>query len=247
MSEDNMMLHRGHRKRMKAQFIENGFGQFNDHQKLELLLFYTNPRSDTNVLAHTLLNECGGKFHNVFDSSYRRLLSIKGVNEHTAVFLKLIPEAASYYLRSKRITVGESVAKELDDIRKYFEGVFMNVRNEEIHAMAVGHDLRILSEKKICEGTVGYAGLPPRKLMDFVTENNCDRVIIAHNHPRGAGIASREDIFETRRLVRLFKEFDVEIVDHIVVGPRGSQSMRWFCKAGDIWETEEEKPEIQIE
>ena len=238
MTERNGSLHEGHRKRMKAQFLENGFRQFNDHQKLELLLFYAHPRGDTNELAHTLFNECGGKYYNVFDASYRKLLSIKGVNEHTAIFLKLLPEAASYYLSSKRILIGNSFANEIRDVCKYFEGVFLNSKNEEVHAMAVDDEFRVIKEKKIADGTVGAVGFSPRVLMDFVMECNCDRVILAHNHPRGSGVASKDDVLETQHLFTLFRQFDVEIVDHIVVGTDGSQSMRSSISAGRIWRDE---------
>ena len=238
MAKRDPSLHEGHRKRMKAQFLENGFLQFNDHQKLELMLFYALPRGDTNELAHNLLKECGGKFHNVFDTPYRKLISIKGVSEHTASFLKLFPEAASYYISSKQMTIGESYAEEIKDVCRYFEGVFLNSSNEEIHAMAVGDDLRVLREKKIADGTVGEVTFSPRILMEFVMECGCERVILAHNHPNGSGIASREDVLATRHLVSIFRQFDIEITDHIVVGTNGSQSMRSSIAAGGIWRDE---------
>lgn len=235
MAARDASLHRGHRKRMKAQFLENGFLQFNDHQKLELLLFYAVPRGDTNELAHAILKECGGKFHNVFDMPYHKLLSIKGVSEHTATFIKLFPEASSYLFSSKHLIVGESFAEEIKDVCHYFEGVFANIENEEIHAMAVSHDLRVIREKKIADGTIGEVSFAPKVLMRFVNECGCDRVIIAHNHPHCAAVASKEDVLATQYLINLFRQFDVEITDHIIVGANGSQSMRSSVVAGAVW------------
>ena len=49
--------HEGHRKKLRDRFIrEKGFENFEDHQILELLLFYANPRGDTNPIAHELLD-----------------------------------------------------------------------------------------------------------------------------------------------------------------------------------------------
>ena len=39
-------LHEGHREKVKQRFIEEGLNAFEDHQVLELLLFYTIPRKD---------------------------------------------------------------------------------------------------------------------------------------------------------------------------------------------------------
>ena len=53
-----MGIHDGHRQRPKTEFLARP-GSFPDHKLLELLLFYANPRSDTNPLAHELLDHFG--------------------------------------------------------------------------------------------------------------------------------------------------------------------------------------------
>ncbi len=54
-----MNIHEGHRESMKQRFMEQGLDVFDDHQVLELLLFYSMPRKDTNPLAHQLLEHFG--------------------------------------------------------------------------------------------------------------------------------------------------------------------------------------------
>ena len=53
---DEKNIHAGHRERMRERFLTTGFEGFEQHQILEMLLYYTCPRIDTNVLAHTLIN-----------------------------------------------------------------------------------------------------------------------------------------------------------------------------------------------
>ena len=48
--------------------------------------------------------------------------------------------------------------------------------------------------------------------------NNCERVILAHNHPNGQGLPSDEDISFTARIVANCIMNDIEIIDHIIVG-----------------------------
>ena len=48
--------HIGHRQRLKESYLKNGLDHFEPQHALELLLFYSNPRSDTNPLAHELLH-----------------------------------------------------------------------------------------------------------------------------------------------------------------------------------------------
>ncbi len=44
-------IHQGHRERLRARFLADGLDGFEDHQVLELLLFYATPRADTNPIA----------------------------------------------------------------------------------------------------------------------------------------------------------------------------------------------------
>ena len=54
-----MSIHDGHRQRLKQRFLEQGLESFTDIQVLELLLFFSVPRQDTNPIAHALLEHFG--------------------------------------------------------------------------------------------------------------------------------------------------------------------------------------------
>ena len=55
MGDSKKSEHSGHRERLRRRFIDNGLDGFEEHQALELYLFYAIPRRDTNPLAHRLL------------------------------------------------------------------------------------------------------------------------------------------------------------------------------------------------
>ena len=107
----------GHRSRLKERFKNDGLDSFNEINALEILLFYAVPRSDTNPLAHRLLDRFGS-FAAVLDADYNDLLEVEGVSDHTATFLKLLPEAARYY-QSGKIMQRQELAT-LADIGEFF-------------------------------------------------------------------------------------------------------------------------------
>ena len=47
-----MGIHDGHRMRVRNRFLSHGLDTLEDHEVLELLLFYVIHRQDTNELAH---------------------------------------------------------------------------------------------------------------------------------------------------------------------------------------------------
>ena len=71
-----MGIHDGHRQRLKAEFLARP-ESFPDHKVLEVLLFYANPRSDTNPLSHALL-ERFGSLSGVLDAAPEELQKVKG-------------------------------------------------------------------------------------------------------------------------------------------------------------------------
>ena len=70
-------MHEGHRKRMLSR-AESDVAGMNDHELLEIVLFRTIPRQNTNPLAHELISAFGS-LEGVFRASFEQLLAVKGV------------------------------------------------------------------------------------------------------------------------------------------------------------------------
>lgn len=96
---DNKPLHSGHRQRLKEKYIASDFDYFNDHEILELLLFYSIPRKDTNPEAHKLLNHFGS-LSAVFDASYEELKDY-GLSDKSAMLFRLFPTLSREYIYDK--------------------------------------------------------------------------------------------------------------------------------------------------
>ena len=106
-------LNQGHRSRMRKRYLTCGFSGFQEHEILELLLFYALPRVNTNPIAHQLLKE----FHSlagVLDADPVELQKVPGVREQAAVFLNMQPELFRYYQLSKETEQENRKQLELD-------------------------------------------------------------------------------------------------------------------------------------
>ena len=78
--------HEGHRKRI-IQKLESG--TLLDHEVLEILLFASLPRRNTNDIAHRLLQKFGS-MQEVFSASQEELKKVKGIGDTTATNLRCI-------------------------------------------------------------------------------------------------------------------------------------------------------------
>ena len=209
-----MSLHDGHRQRLKSRFLKNGLSDFEDHNVLELLLFFSLPRNDTNEIGHKLLQKFGS-ISNVFDAPFDELCKCDGVGEHTATLIKLIPELLSVYHMDKSNTI--QAVKSTNEAGKYFIPKFMGKLNEEVHIMLLDDKKKIIKCEKLFEGTVNSSNITVRKIISTAINTNATGVILAHNHPGGVALPSQSDLLTTKRIFSALKLMDIKLCDHIVV------------------------------
>ena len=97
-AERQPLLHKNHRARLRKKAIEFGPECLEDHELLELMLFYALPRVDTNELAHEMINRFGS-LQNVMNASPAELREVPDIGEKTAVFLSVMNEVSARFLR----------------------------------------------------------------------------------------------------------------------------------------------------
>lgn len=92
-------MHEDHRKRVKERFLKDGIENMPDHEVLELLLFFSIPRKDTNALAHELI-EHFGSLNCVLEASADDLMQVNGIGEASATLITLAFQLTKKYLKN---------------------------------------------------------------------------------------------------------------------------------------------------
>lgn len=209
-----MSIHDGHRQRLKERFRKEGLDGFEEHQVLELLLFYSIPRQDTNLLAHDLLNRFGS-LSQVLDATPEELEKVPGIGPNAATLLALTTAVGRYYLVNR--ATNATILTDVDKCGNYLLPFFYGRRNETVFLLCLDAKCKVLCCKEVGEGSVNSAGVSIRRIVELALSVNASAVVMAHNHPSGLAIPSGEDIQTTRRVAVALDAVDVELVDHIVV------------------------------
>ncbi|MBE6886979.1 MAG: DNA repair protein RadC [Ruminococcaceae bacterium] len=217
-----MNLHEGHRQRLKDRFLKSGLADFEDHNVLELLLFFSVPRSDTNEIGHRLLKKFGS-LSNVFEAPIDELCKVEGIGIHSATLIKLIPELCNIYHVDK--TENITVVNSTNIAGRYFVPRFMGKTVEEVHIMLLDDKKKVIKCEMISKGTVNASAVSVRKIAAEALNNNATGVVLAHNHPGGIALPSGNDIIVTKRIYKALKLMDIQLCDHIVVADGDFVSM----------------------
>ena len=215
-------IHKGHRDRLKDLCMSEGMSGLADHVKLEVILFYAIPRVDTNELAHTLVDYFGS-FSSVLDAPYEELIKIKGITKNAAVLLKLIPQLTKAYMESETRDI--TILDTSDKAGKFLVPKFIGHTNEVVYVVSLSTQKRIISCRLVFEGSISTVALPIRRIVEVCIQCGAHSVIVAHNHPGGIPLPSRDDLVAAHRITKALKILDIEVDDHIVVAGDGYSSM----------------------
>lgn len=208
--------HAGHRQKLKKRFISEGLENFEDHNILELILFFAIPRRDTNEIAHALMEKFG-TFSRVLEADIDDLCSVDGIGENAAHLIKTYPAVGKRYFRDRFRTA----SKKFPPYREMGQNLvyhFAGLDYEQVYALFYDNSLSYLGDKVIHEGDINSVGFSMRKLCDAAIYYNAAHMVLAHNHPHGVPIASSEDLNTTAKIKSFLLQMNVVLIDHFIIG-----------------------------
>ena len=209
-----MSVHEGHRERMRRQMKTSGMDSLSDVQVLEVALYYAIARRDTNEIAHALLRRFGS-LSGVLEAPRAELLKIDGVGESAADLLLLFIQMERRHLmdRAGRETILDTTCK----CAQYLMPRFIGEQEEVVYLLCLDAKCKALDCSLIHRGAVNMTAISVRKIVKAALDHNATSVVVAHNHPSGLALPSREDRATTLALKAALDAVDVVLVDHVIV------------------------------
>lgn len=216
-------VHAGHRERVRENVLKNGFEQLEDHRLLELLLFYSIPREDTNELAHNLLNRFGS-LAGVVKASPKELKKVSGVGDNTAVMLSSLGELCVRVLKEGNIK--KTPYLNSSEIIELIKSHYINEPLERFLLLCFDSMMHLKFVEFISEGDTTKVEFDVKNLLGYVIDCDASLIVLAHNHPNGNPTPSGADIDTTFNISVTLRKIGVELIDHVIIGENSHYSMR---------------------
>lgn len=233
MEKDNKNLHQNHRKRIRAELKNNVINENSEpHKILEMLLFYSIPRCDTNEIAHRLLEEFG-TIQGVLEAEVEDLMKIEGIGENSALFFKLVRIISARYLLDKK-NVKHSFSK-LNELYEYLVDLHLTSTNEVIRLTSLDGKGTVIATDILNEGDVSSVSVSTRKVIEIVLKRKAVYAILSHNHPNGNAIPSLQDTAVTKDISEVLAKINVKLLDHIVIAGDDYVSMWQSTQYKDLF------------
>ena len=214
--------HAGHRQRMRNRFVREGLQSFDDHQVLELILYYAIPRGDTNEVGHRLIKHFG-RLSAVFDARICDLQRVPGIGEQAAVLIHALPALMRRY-HHDRIARDAPILNSAASVSEYIKPLMAGRSREVFYVLCLDSRLRVKFAAQIAQGTVKDAYVHPREVVEAALAHHSSAVVLAHNHPSGHLSPSQADHRLTRQLVNALGILDINVLDHVIIADDQSYS-----------------------
>lgn len=196
--------------------------------ELLAIIIKTGTKEETSVqIAQRILNlnydPQMGELNFLKSITMEELMQIKGIGRVKAIQIKAICELAirmSKPSNFKKIQIkcteqlANLVMEELRfEKREYVKLFLLNNKNE------------ILKNIDTAIGGTNFANVNMKEIIGEALKIKAPKMILVHNHPTGDPTPSRADITFTDRLYNAAKMFDIELIDHIVIGNMNFKSI----------------------
>jgi DNA repair protein RadC len=207
---------KGHRERLREKYKNGGYKGFLDYEIIEFLLTYAIDRRDVKPVAKELLSKFKS-IENVLKADSFELTKINGIGKSTSLFLNLIGDIATKIYEDKIVDKDITTISSKADLLAYLKGNIAFNAAEQFMVVYLDTRNHIITTEILFKGTIDKSTIYLREVMTNIIKYGAKSVVFAHNHPSGSEEPSNKDIEFTKKVFNTFNEFEIKLIDHIII------------------------------
>jgi len=143
------------------------------------------------------------------------LMSFKGIGKTKAIELLAIIELGK---RITNYTKNKYYIKSTKDAYNYLKGKLSHLEQEHFMAVFLSSNNQVITHKIISIGSTTSTIANSKDVIKWAIKVSSYAIIIAHNHPSGVVLPSKQDQSFTLELLSACKIVDIKFIDHIIIG-----------------------------
>lgn len=188
--------------------------------ELLAIIIKTGTKEESSVMIAQKLLSKNQKSKNNLDFlkeiSIEELMKIKGIGKVKAIQLKAVAELAKRM--STPLNYQKVKIKTPEDVAKILMEEMRLEKQEYVKLIILNNKNEITKIKTIAQGGINSVNMSMREILVEPIKMQAPKMILIHNHPSGDSTPSKADIKITEKLFAVAQLFDIELLDHIVIG-----------------------------
>ena len=202
--------------RPREKLVALGRQSLSDAELLAIILGSGNKTETAVQLAQRMLHQNKNNINEVAKLSLNDLKKFKGIG-----IVKAINIAASFELGRRKSDLDSLERIKITSSKtayQLFQKRLSDLPHEEFWLLILNRANQVIKEEFISKGGISGTIVDVRLICKSAIENNASVIIIAHNHPSGQIIPSKQDKEITIKLKSALILFDVSLLDHLIIG-----------------------------
>lgn len=196
--------------------------------ELLAIIIKTGTKQETSVqIAQKILNlnydPQMGNLNFLKNITLEELMQIKGIGKVKAIQLKAVCELS--VRMSKPSNYKKVQVKSTEDLANLVMEELRFEKREYVKLFLLNNKNEILKSIDAAIGGANFANVNMKEIIGEALKIKAPKIILVHNHPTGDPTPSKLDITFTDKLYNAAKMFDIELMDHIVIGDMNFKSV----------------------
>ena len=156
-------------------------------------------------------------FRYIEEASISELMQHSGIGYVKAIQLKAIIEIAKRITRENNKNIKTKI-RSPKDVFDYISCDMKDRKTEEVRVILLDNKNYIKSSVTIALGATNKTTISVKEVLSEPIKHLATGIILVHNHPSGDTTPSRQDVIFTRKIIEYASIFEIELLDHIIVG-----------------------------
>ena len=203
-------------ERPREKMMARGAQALSDGELLAILLRSGSRRASALELSQMLLHDADGRLTVLAGESVSRLSSHPGIGPSKAVTVLAAFELGRRLIAEGNGTVRQQIT-DPETIYRLMIPRLKGLQHEECWVMYLDRAHHPLSSEMLSRGGGSATVIDNRMIVRRALELHADVLVLVHNHPSGSPRPGKADIEMTARLKKAANQFDIRLLDHVVV------------------------------
>ncbi|HPV97425.1 MAG TPA: DNA repair protein RadC [Spirochaetota bacterium] len=196
--------------------------ELSDTELLAVILGTGTRSIDVLDLASGMVKRFGG-LRGIHGSGLREMAQCHGLGIKKAIRIRAAFELGIRLLSARN---SSQVLDSPERVWRLLQPEMAALQREEFRVFILNNKNSILKKTTVSVGTVTEALVHPREIYREAIREAGASIIVAHNHPSGVLVPSREDIAATKRIKEAGVIIGIELLDHVIIGQSSYLSMK---------------------
>lgn len=203
-------------ERPRERVMALGTQAVSNAELLAILIGSGTPQTTSVDLMRNILSDNGDSLRALGSMTRQQLEKYNGIGPAKAVTIQAAMELGKRLMREVKGPRTHLLSSA--DAYGYFRTHIMDIQYEECHLLLLDVKNQIMGHHLISRGGISESTVDVRLILRHALVAGAPGIMLAHNHPSGNPLPSRQDDDLTQRVRQACKAVSLRLLDHIIIG-----------------------------